>query len=79
MDRLELSAVRIEKENWGANAGQYLGEISFRGPHANVQLKIPHGMCQLILDMCAEQIMEVSQQIAVELRADAIESMSRKD
>jgi hypothetical protein len=71
-----LNDLKIERKRYGENAGKFEGRASFDSENANVTIKITPEMCQKILDLCADALVETANEMADVMRCDIIEGMS---
>lgn len=64
--------------NWKDNSVSYVGEIAMTGETANIQLRVDEAMCQKIIEMCAENIVEVAHTTARLLKAEIVDGAKRQ-
>ena len=73
---MELSSLYLTRCSYGEHKGQVSGEIIFAGDAGKVTLALGPKEAQEILRICAVRLVAQSQEIAVNLTAEVIESSS---
>jgi len=68
-----LEKLEIERKRWGPQEGQLVGAIKFISPNGEVSLNLTQPHIQKILEICADSLIVISQEVAKELTAQVIE------
>ena len=72
---MNLKSLQLERQVWGDMKGQITGKIEFDSPTAVIGLVITPEMSQRILAVVGDALVSVSQEAAVALKADVIQSV----
>jgi hypothetical protein len=71
-----LRSLTLERKTWGQDEGKFTGKASFTGPHADIAINLGPDHVRSILDMCADQLIETTRQVAGVIRDDIIKSIT---
>ncbi len=74
---MNLLKLEIERELWGTNKGQYVGEIQFDNELGLVAIKITPEICDELFKICADGIIDTAKLAAKELTCTIIEHQKR--
>jgi hypothetical protein len=66
-----LDNLNIYNKTW--SDGSYSGSIQFKNPESTIALKLDDEACQAILEICSEQLMKTSEELAKNLVTRCIE------
>jgi hypothetical protein len=70
---MQLNSLKIERQKWGRNEGQYVGVIKFDNEVGNVSIKLSEEKCKELFMVCADGIVETAKVAARELTCSVIE------
>jgi hypothetical protein len=61
---MEFISLKLEKQRWGKEVGQIIGEICFDSPNSSVRLKINGGISREMLKLVQHGIVEAAKEVA---------------
>ncbi len=74
---MKLVDLKIERHRWGANAGQYSGQITFESKAGIVGLNLNDEQCARMFAVVADGIVETAKAAAMELTREAMATIAK--
>lgn len=77
--KIILTSLDVNRRYIGNGVYGYEGQVAFDGKFGSVTLEVNDKFCQKIIDLCADTLVEVAQDMSEIMKGDIIESMSFKE
>ena len=70
---MQLESLYMSRQRYGDNEGKLTGEITFSNPQGKIQIVLGAAICQRVLALCAEGLVETAKDVAQNLTRAVLE------
>lgn len=73
-----LKRLEIKLKQWGSDAGKYEGQATFVNGKGEISLELTKEHCDKIFDICADNILEVANEAAMNMHVAVIDHVNQR-